>query len=428
MRFHGSTFDVTNVGAEIGEEQMKPAATQTVNEAGPVALVHSNRRSLHISIGLDAGDPTTCTLENGSVAGQKLLILIKTQNSGTDNIEIRDTDANMELVGRWLTPYKGQWIYLEWDGSKWWEIDRAKSYQSSNDYGAGGIHGVVFGDDNIASGSFSAAMGGKLNTASGSYSTCFGRSGIASGSRATTMGEDTLASGDYALAGGDTCVASGDHSTAFGDTCTASGTRSLAFGENTTASGDRSIATGGGQYTGTDPTTASGILSQAHGIGAIADNYGEVAYGSGKGYDTPVGIFQSGHVTYRGQTTDDTETEIYPNGDSDNQFLFEAVDAGAFMFFEVMVLGARKDSYGDTVAGFKITGMIQLLANNTTSIIGTNVTVEASGLTTGYAATVTADNVNEGISINVTGASGEEVHWVAEMRYVKIRHILPGTS
>jgi hypothetical protein len=88
--------------------------------------------------------------------------------------------------------------------------------------------------DEVASGHFSAVLGGWRNKASGDYSVAMGKESVASGEYSIAIGYHSSASnfGSVSLGGG---IASGYRATALGNSATASGAYSFASGYNNTS-------------------------------------------------------------------------------------------------------------------------------------------------------------------------------------------------
>lgn len=120
-------------------------------------------------------------------------------------------------------------------------VDFSASNSESPERGATGDYATALGQETIASGPRSIAMG-------------FGAKAI--GSVSTAMGEETEASGEFAVAMGDRTLASEQSSTAFGAGTKATNTHATAMGEGTTASGKS--------------TTAMGIETKAESLGSLA--------------------------------------------------------------------------------------------------------------------------------------------------------------
>ena len=181
------------------------ATTQTVS-AGFVAT-HNQRPVLFLTC--DSADRTSGAphIQAGVRAGQLLLILVT-----DDANKITITDGNgtgTQLNGDWVVANGwgiGAKIWLIWDGTRWWEVDR-----KNGELVASGAVAHAEGRSTTASGNTAHAEG-RSTTASGLYSHSEGRDTIASGSQSHAEGFTTTASGDYSHAQGTSSAASGDYS------------------------------------------------------------------------------------------------------------------------------------------------------------------------------------------------------------------------
>lgn len=125
----------------------------------------------------------------------------------------------------------------------------------------------------VASGNWSAILGGAANMASGFEAMAMGYRTRATGQRSTTMGDQTQASGIDATAMGEQTHASGAVATAMGSSTLASGARSVAMGNSTIASGNESFSVG-------LQSTASGNVSIAMGTRVSTNGFrGSFVYG-----------------------------------------------------------------------------------------------------------------------------------------------------
>ena len=144
---------------------------------------------------------------------------------------------------------------------------------------------VQKGSNNVASGTFSAALG-KDSNASGNYAFASGNS-VASGKYSHAEGFSSIASGECSHAEGFSSIADGYGSHAEGEDTEASGDSSHAEGFSSIASGNASHAEGYyteadgyGSHAEGEDTEASGICSHAEGYASEARGYGSHAEGS----------------------------------------------------------------------------------------------------------------------------------------------------
>ena len=159
---------------------------------------------------------------------------------------------------------------------------------------------------------YATVIGGSGNVASGSYSTAMGYNTIASGDTATAIGSHTVASGQNSLASGYQSVASGWLSTALGDSAVASGYAATATGSRTVASGFYSTAMG-------LLTNASGAFASAMGIGTVAAGDVSTALGFGLTLDASAdrsfGFHANTPAADRAMTISASDVVVFGNTD-----------------------------------------------------------------------------------------------------------------
>lgn len=233
----------------------------------------------------------------------------------------------------------------------------------------------------VASGNLTVIAGGNANTASGNTSTVGG-------------GDNNTANGDYSAVGG-------------GAVNTASGSYSaIPGGVDNTASGYIS-AVGGGWF-----NTASGNYSTViGGKRAIASNYGQMAQSSSRFASN--GDAQTSVYVAHQTTTDATPSELFL--DDENLSARIAVAASSALRFHALVIGMTQN--GANVGSYEISGCITRDNANNTAIVG-NVNQTDFDETAGAAAwdaTAVADNTNEALVIQVTGAAATTIRWVARV-------------
>lgn len=124
------------------------------------------------------------------------------------------------------------------------------------------------------------------------------------------------------------------------------------------------------------------------------------------------------HVVYRGQTTNNTATVIYNAATSSNKWTLAANDS---VLVKATVVGRKAGDAGQTaayevIATFKNQG-------GTTSIGTTGVTKrvlnEDTG-TTNYDATLAANDTDDTFELKVTGDTGHNVNWMANVEVLKL--------
>ena len=197
----------------IDGRNVRGAATQTVS-AGFVAT-HNQLPVLLLTC--DSADQTSGAphIQAGVKAGQELLIIV-TDDANRVTITSSVADGGLtKLNGDWAVAEGagiGAKIWLVWDGTYWWEVDRKNGELTAS--------GLVAHAQNRAT------------TASGNYSHVEGSSSAATNTSAHAEGQATDAIGTVSHAEGNVTLASGANSHAQGE-------RSIAalHGEHAQASG-----------------------------------------------------------------------------------------------------------------------------------------------------------------------------------------------
>jgi hypothetical protein len=148
------------------------------------------------------------------------------------------------------------------------------------------------------------------------------------------------------------------------------------------------------------------------GIGAIADRYGMQAYAVG-GFSEG-GDSQRVDFILRNITTNNTSTTLFLNGSDarltipSNKALFATINIAG-----IINGGSKAVHYVRKVAIKNVGGTTSLIG--TVSTLGSDVEDDAL-----YDVTITADNTNDALQINVTGKTGETIRWVAHVEGVEI--------
>ena len=251
-----------------------------------------------------------------------------------------------------------------------------RSFNGPNGQGASGTGAVAFGGG--ASGNYSFAAGFPDNAASGPSSVVFGGNSFAA----------NTASGECAFVAGKSSVASGVCSFAFGNFATASANFAVAIGTGTT-SGEYSFGHGN-QY------SAALSNSTAHGGGQFAVS----------------GDNQFVRLIARIKTTSATPANILITGTSRI-----TIAAGKIYHFIARITGAKSD--GSEISAYLRRGVIKRVAGTTTLVtsetLGTDYEDNAA-----TAVSITADDTNDALQIEVTGIDGETWRWQAVVDFGEI--------
>lgn len=220
---------------------------------------------------------------------------------------------------------------------------------------------------------------------------------IASGNNCFVAGQNSRATNDTCIALGWQARATGIRSTAIGDQVTASGLQSFAGGAQCNSSGSQSFAWG---YL----TDATASLAMATGQDALANRLGMLARSSGA--FSAKGDCQKASFIARIKTTNATPTTLMLDG----SFTRLTVNAGEIFGFIANITGSKSD--GSAIAHYVRKGAIKRVGTTTTlayvETVGTDYEDNAA-----TDVSITADDTNEALQIQVTGIAGETWRWVA---------------
>lgn len=277
--------------------------------------------------------------------------------------------------------------------------------------GDGAVGGNAAGDaGTIAIGQGASAIGAGSSIAIGQNAEASGANGSIAigGSVAGASAARAAAAGAIAIGpGSDTTTSDG---VAIGTTAQVIAALGIAIGRNTDVSGANCIAIGGNATDG-DSADCSAADSVAIGQHILADDIGQVIFGSGE-FAAQSDASRSFYVL-RNTTTDATQTELFADGSAADI----SVPSDCTIVFDLLLV-ARQTDADDVEAGYKLEGVI---GNNagTTALVGTiGKTVLAEDVA-GWDVTATADDANDGLNVLVTGAVGDAVQWVASVNTVK---------
>lgn len=232
----------------------------------------------------------------------------------------------------------------------------------------GGISNTVGLDDGNASLQGHATVGGgNNNNATAGYTTVAG-------------GYVNTASGNIASVGG------GSSNTAIGNYSTVAG------GINNTASGNNSTVPGGSN--------------------AAATHDGEMAVAAGS--FAQAGDAQRSVYVMRNETSDATLTDLFLNGSSSRL----TIPASRTVTFEILVVGRTSSG---TSAGYRFTGVIER-QGSATAFVGSPNKVILGEDDSAWDADVVADNGNDALVIQVTGAAATTIRWVATVHTAEVSY------
>jgi len=298
----------------------------------------------------------------------------------------------------------------------------------------------VFGSGNSNSADYTM-VGGINNTvvSSGEESLVWGKDHVVSGSNNMVFGEGHIVpnASDFNIVGGFACsgqYGAMDTNILVGQNCASSNRGNLTYGRDNINDweqlgmgyhqvGGRSNTISGSYY---GITVGSGNIGPEEfrcglqiGQEGLAPNIKAGAITTSAGKFAAVGDAQlTSHLVYRGQTTNNTATVIYNNASSTYKWVLAANDS---VLVKATVVGRKAGDAGQTaayevIATFKNQG-------GTTSIGTTGVTKrvlnEDTG-TTNYDATLAANDTDDTFELKVTGDTGHNVNWMANVEVLKL--------
>lgn len=241
---------------------------------------------------------------------------------------------------------------------------------------------------------------------------------VASGARCFIFGERNTATGTNCYAGGQGNTVSSTNSFAMGVNCIANQPSTFAAGSGSTASGQVSFAA--------NTSTASGNGAFSIGTYSLANRPSQFSHTSGR--HAANGDSQYIRLVGGIKTADATPTNIRlsavgsvdggGNWSSANAKLI-AVTSGTMLDFVAKIAGIKSD--GSAVASYMRKGVIKNVAGTVTLVA-----VEAIGTdiedTVGTNVSISADNVNKTLAIQVTGLPNETWRWCATVKAIEIAY------
>ena len=216
-----------------------------------------------------------------------------------------------------------------------------------------------------------------------------------------------VASGTRAfIAGGQRSTASGTESFCANYEGTSSGSYSFACNESSTASGSGTFATG-------QITTASGSYAASFGIRSLANRTAVQAYASGM--FAAAGDAQRVRAVLRNKTTTNTAVELFMGTDTNVRL---TVPSGKVMAMLINITGVKSD--GSAVAHYVRQYAIKNVGGTTSEVyaaatIGTDNAASTS-------ITLSANDTNDALKIEVTGIASETWRWVASVDAVEVAY------
>jgi hypothetical protein len=290
---------------------------------------------------------------------------------------------------------------------------------------AGEYSAVGGGYSNLAAGNWSAVGGGRENQVQSEGATVGGGyANLVSDWYATIGGgRENQATREAASIGGGWAnhvfgrygtVGGGLLNSATGDFATISGGESIQSpgswasiggGQNNTANGEYSTVGGG-----TNNLVEARFSTIPGGSAARTVDYGQMAYASGS-FDAS-GDAQTSIYVLRRITTDATPTSLLLDGSSQHL----AIPVSRTMTFEILIVARTVTGQS---AGYRAQGVIENQAG-TTGFVGTPTVTMLGEDVAAWNVTVLADDTNDALAIQVIGAAGSTIRWVATVRTAEV--------
>jgi len=202
---------------------------------------------------------------------------------------------------------------------------------------------------------------------------------------------------------GATFVASGANAIAIGNSVRSTGGNSISIGEGTQAAAGNAISIGRGSA-----NNANSIAIGGGSVSSTAD--GAVAIGADVSMSLRAGFatipFKS--VYWNGSTTNATATIL----SLDNAAIRFTIAANTAIMADLWIIARRTDTVDKWFSGRRMVAIRRNNANGT-AIIGSVQTIGADqteGSPT-WSVAITADDTNEALQVEVTGAASETVQW-----------------
>lgn len=337
------------------------------------------------------------------------------------------------------------WTCLDAEGKGYWASGCCRTISGT------GNNSVVMGYNSKASGDTAVAIGyevwgnGNYSNASGFQTTASGQAsnssnsqtvanGIAShaeGSNTTSIGTASHSEGGLTIASGNTSHAEGylttsigvashaegNLTTAIGDSSHSEGDTTTAIGVSSHAEGSLTIASGTSSHAEGSLTTAIGNYSHVSGVGTVSYNTGEWVMSSGS--QTIGKKDQYGSLSFAANTTGNTITEVFVGGIASERMPVPNNSARYCRLYATAIettstTGATKQFLGD--------GLIKNITG-TTVMVGTLTMASTYGDPALAAATitVTADNTNDSLKIEVTGIAATNINWFIRLDYEQVQ-------
>lgn len=247
--------------------------------------------------------------------------------------------------------------------------------KSKGAFRVGGATGSEWDDGNVGTDSISLGSG---STASGTGSIAVGSMLTSSNNRTVAMGHQSSATGQYSIAIGNTVAATAHSSVAIGSNSTASAEGSIAFGER-------------------------------------ANSYLRGQYSYAARRFTTSGDAQYSRLILYADTTDATPEVMYAFNWSVAKPILPAETAWRV---DAYIIATTENCA--LTSSWTAKGVIHRDNANNTEIIWSSVSEDVDEIGTAATVTMTADDTNESLEINITGKTATNIRWVATVNLTEV--------
>jgi hypothetical protein len=353
--------------ANINSTSLRNNLVQSLTMSGNLTWAKADfKGKFTVFISTNSATTRTLTISNtGFVAGDPICLLINQNSPGY---------VTVVIGGRTFSNNCGNIIQGIFDGTNW------------HVWSGGG----VFNTANTTFTNTAFGLGARIKDASNnSNQTAFGNNADA------TAGNDCTAYGYNSVNG-------------------SNGGRRSSFGSNSTANADDSLSMGvktdANSYINTNNI---GNYTVARRVGATRLKLNNNASTG----DSSNPSLNKEWCVWQGTSTNSTITEIFLRGVSSNRCVLQAKNT---LKFRGQACAFRSDYSG--TAGWDITGIIKRDGSNNTTLVGVTATLTHSdGTGNTLVLTITADDTNEALKVQVTGNASETWTWGVELELLDLR-------
>jgi hypothetical protein len=233
---------------------------------------------------------------------------------------------------------------------------------------------------------------------------------VASGSSSLVIGQGSRASASFAIAFGQNINSSGQEGVAVGYNSNSSAFQSCAFGPNSNANTSTGACAVGRN------ASCSGDTASALGSSSTASATNAAAVGAATAsLRAQLASRPFNAIYWGGETTTATPLILNLDATATNRFTIAASTALAV---DILLVARRSDTQDKWLVARRFLG-IRRDGSNNTSLIGSVQTlgVDQSDGSPSWTFALTADNTNEALQLEVTGAASETIQWRATAFY-----------